>query len=282
MPSLEDLANDPVGPIKALYMGDSGSGKTGSLASLAAAGYGLYILDFDGGSKILLDPSILKPEFRKNVQVETCQDKMKALNGKIFPAEAVAWSKASRLLDNWPGKGNVSGENWTEKDVLVIDSTTFAGKVAMNFNQSINGKLALPPEWKDFKLPQEYIFNLLALLFSSEVKCNVIAISHVDYTAPPGTTREEREKQDIFRGYPTSVGAALGPKMGRFFNDMLLVRDGYIWPKTRDGIALKSSAPGRVKNQYPLATGLAQYFADVKGEGASGTGAQVPVPKKEP
>jgi hypothetical protein len=285
MPSLTDIvkaeseSSAPPPSMKIIYLGDSGDGKTGSLASLAHAGYELRIIDFDGGTKILRDSSILKPEFRDKVFVETCQDKMKAVGGKIFPAEARAWSQATKLLDSWPGAGNVG--DWGLDRILVIDSTTFAGKAAMNFHLSINGRLAVPAQWQDFKPAQDFVFNLLSLLFSDAIKCHVIAISHIDYMAPPGTTREEREKQELFRGYPTSIGSALGPKMGRFFNDMLLVRDGYIWPKTRDGIALKSSAPGRVKAQYPLSTGLAQYFVDVR-EGANVAGAQVPVQKKEP
>ena len=38
---------------KLLLVGDSGSGKTSSLASLANAGYNLRILDFDDGLAIL-------------------------------------------------------------------------------------------------------------------------------------------------------------------------------------------------------------------------------------
>ena len=40
-------------PFKGMIIGDSGSGKTGSLASLAAAGYKLVIMDFDSGLDIL-------------------------------------------------------------------------------------------------------------------------------------------------------------------------------------------------------------------------------------
>ena len=36
-------------PIKLLYIGDSGSGKTGSLASLVKDGYKIRILDYDSG-----------------------------------------------------------------------------------------------------------------------------------------------------------------------------------------------------------------------------------------
>lgn len=265
MPSLDTIATNPAGPIKIMLLGDSGSGKTGALASLAfKLKLNVYIVDFDGGTRILLDPTILPPEFRRLVHVEVCQDPMKALNGKVFPSAAVAWQKASSVLNNWPSKGNVG--TWTTKDVLVIDSSTFAGQAALNFHMNLNAKLAVPPTWQDFKMPQEYVRNMLALIYSDAVKCNVIVCTHIDYRAPPGTTKEEREKQDIFRGYPTSVGSALGPSMGRYFNDALMVRDRNIWVNSRDGVELKSSRPGSVKRFYPLATGLADYFTDVSGE----------------
>jgi hypothetical protein len=45
MPSLSNLPSNK--PVKGLYMGDPGAGKTGSLAGLVAAGYKLRIYDFD-------------------------------------------------------------------------------------------------------------------------------------------------------------------------------------------------------------------------------------------
>jgi hypothetical protein len=138
----------------------------------------------------------------------------------------------------------------------------------MNFHLSINARLAIPPDWKDYRFAQDHIANLLMLLYSDSIKCNVICISHVDYHAPPGSTREEREKQEIFRGYPTAVGAALGPKMGRNFNAVLLARtEGNtrsIWTSSRDSIELKTTAPSKIKPVYPLSSGLADYFAAVK------------------
>jgi hypothetical protein len=261
-------ASDPAQdePLKILLMGDSGAGKTGSLASLAIAKYNVRIVDFDNGCAIFRDPSILPPEFRSYLEWETCTDKYKTIGGRIFPDTATAWLRASKLLGSWGDYGNVSG--WTSRDVLVIDSTTFAGRAAMNFHLSINARLAIPPDWKDYRFAQDHIANLLMLLYSDSIKCNVICISHVDYHAPPGSTREEREKQEIFRGYPTAVGAALGPKMGRNFNAVLLARtEGNtrsIWTSSRDSIELKTTAPSKIKPVYPLSTGLADYFAAVK------------------
>ena len=42
-------------PNKVIYLGHYGAGKTGSLASLAAAGYNVRILDIDKKTQILRD-----------------------------------------------------------------------------------------------------------------------------------------------------------------------------------------------------------------------------------
>lgn len=54
-----------------LLIGDSGTGKTGALASLARDGYRLFIIDLENGSKILRD---LCPDHLDNIDVEQFAD----------------------------------------------------------------------------------------------------------------------------------------------------------------------------------------------------------------
>jgi len=76
------------------------------------------------------------------------------------------------------------------------------------------------------------------------------------------------------RGYLNTLGKALPPKVGRYFNSTLMVQSSgsgenvkrRIWTATRGAVELKNTAPGRVKGEYPLETGLADYFRDVRGE----------------
>jgi Tfp pilus assembly pilus retraction ATPase PilT len=51
MPSMLDHESNEL--VKILVAADSGSGKTGSLASLVDAGFNLRILDFDNGLSVL-------------------------------------------------------------------------------------------------------------------------------------------------------------------------------------------------------------------------------------
>src|SRR5258705_13905982 len=77
MPSLANPQSNEF--TKHLVEGDSGTGKTGSLASLVSAGYSLRILDFDNGLDVLKayitkdDPALLA-----NVEFRTLLDKRKA------------------------------------------------------------------------------------------------------------------------------------------------------------------------------------------------------------
>ncbi len=93
MPSLSQHQSQNA--IKALLIGDSGSGKTGALAPLVAAGYKLHILDLDNGLDVLYN--ILKtecPDRPNQVFFETVTNKTKAIAGKVMPR---VFRKRSRL-----------------------------------------------------------------------------------------------------------------------------------------------------------------------------------------
>jgi hypothetical protein len=53
MPTFEDYKDSQV--TKMIYMGHTGSGKTGSTPALAAAGYNVRILDLDKGVEVIKD-----------------------------------------------------------------------------------------------------------------------------------------------------------------------------------------------------------------------------------
>lgn len=263
---------------KVLLIGDSGSGKTGSLASLVQAGYSLRILDFDNGTDIL--KNLLSPDLQKKVDVEIFTDDYRiGQNNALIPKSASAWPKAIKCLSDWPGLGPI--EKWTSSDVLVLDSLNFAGKAALRFIQQLNSHLGSPPNWDDYREAQRLVENLTAMLYSTAIKCNVVCLSHI---------REIGKKEDILsdnnkvrsiivagseKGFPeTGTGQALSPTIGRYFNAVLMadiVGQGagvrrLIRTQPHLNIGLKNSAPGRVKPEYPLANGLAEYFSAVRGE----------------
>jgi hypothetical protein len=71
--------------------------------------------------------------------------------------------------------------------------------------------------------------------------------------------------ENMERGFPNTLGKALSPKVGRYFNSMILAEGGKIYTKPRRLIDLKTSNPAGVQATYELGTGLAEYFRAVRG-----------------
>ena len=94
---------------KLLLVGDSGSGKTGSLASLANAGYNLRIADFDNGLDVLVN--YLEPEALDRVHYFTFRDSLKT---------ASAYNEFVKKLESWKDDSVDFGsvKEWGDKDVL--------------------------------------------------------------------------------------------------------------------------------------------------------------------
>jgi AAA domain len=266
---------------KLLLLGDSGSGKTGAFASLAIAGYNLYILDFDAGLDILKNLLRNHKDALERVDFITCTDQMQQIQGRVFPKAAQAWPKAINAMDNWPGKGNI--QNWGEKDILIIDSLNFAGKSALRFIQQMNSRLATTPWQSDYGDAQRLLENMVAMLYGESVKCNIIVSTHVREVGKTQSVLDKDsrvvqvEEEGSRKGYAeTGTGRALSPTIGRYFNAVLLTDIVGTGQSARrilrtvphENIGLKNPAPGIVKPEYPQATGLADYFAAVRGETA--------------
>jgi hypothetical protein len=254
MPKLEEHPSAKI--TKLLLLGDSGAGKTGSLISLVKAGYNLRILDFDNGIDILSNMLRGDKAGLSRVDYVTCTDTFKSVNNKLVPTRATAWTEAVKYLTNWPGLG--STETWTDKDVLVIDSLTLMGQAAMRYVLSMNGRLGGRREQSDWFDAQNLQEDMCAHLYSDAVKCNVIVISHITYLDRPDGS---------VSGYASALGKALPPKIGRYFNAALMVK------RVGTKRMLMTSAPGLVElkapklslpTQYPIETGLADYFKAVR------------------
>ncbi len=266
---------------KMILLGDSGSGKSGALASLADAGYNLRVLDIDNGldvlSNVLKDPKGgYGKEALGRVKYVTITDPMKAVGGKLVPNKATVWQRAIKLLDNWKVEekqadgtmkvfedlGPIS--TWGERDVLVIDSLTFLCNAAMNFVLSMNARLGQQPHQSDWYAGQQMVESLLQMLYDENVKCNVIVIAHVTYIG------EDNGPQ---KGYPASLGKALSPKIGRYFNTVVMAKASgsgtgvkrKIVTNSIPMVELKTSAPTKVKPEYDLDKGLAEIFKDLRG-----------------
>lgn len=252
MPTLEGYKTEK--PIKMLIMGDTGTAKTGALASLANAGYKLHILDYDNGLDIL--STTVQPDKLCNVEYETLSEPRKAVNGVILPAGGLpkAFTKGLAKLTEWANKYT------SLQDIIVIDSLTFMSDAALEHVQGGAGHLGKNPEIQEWGLAMNLIEDVLSILYSDDVKCNVIINSHIKYIQDEGT--------GIVKAQINTIGSKLPPKVGRYFNHMLLATMAgtkrVLKTKATAMMGLKSPNPEKVKDQYPCETGLADYFKDVK------------------
>lgn len=251
---------------KLLLIGDSKSGKTGSLASLAVKGYRLCILDFDNGLDALAQ--VVKrdaPKALANIEFRTLRDKMKATPlGPIVDGTATAFIEGLKMLDLWKYDTVNLGPpaTWGKETVLVIDSLTFMADAAFRFREPLvprskDGKYDVRAVYKD---AQDAIESVLALLTSESFRTNVIVISHVRYVDNPDGTK---------KGYPTAVGSALSPQIPRYFNSVALAQTGpggkrQIQTAATAMIDLANPASFKMLPTLPIETGLATFFDTVR------------------
>jgi hypothetical protein len=248
---------------KMLMIGDSGSGKTGALISLIEAGYKLVILDFDNGLDILVNAILEEPnadELLERVTYATLTDKMKAVNGVLMPdGVPKAFSTAMKLLTNWKTEDEDLGpvSTWDDDTILVVDSLTFMSNAAFRYVDAINN---FKDPRQTFGESMKLIESALGLLYSDSIKCHVIINSHITYI---------ENEANVNKGYPSSIGKALSPKIPRYFNSILQVKvigagasAKRVIRTVPDGtIDLKAPMmPGKIPQELPLATGLADFF----------------------
>jgi hypothetical protein len=288
MPSITD--HKATNSIKLLLMGDSGTGKTGALCSLVTAGYKLRILDLDNGLDIVASyltnkDSIYQPQIAAKkinlaeaVIYETITEKMKNVNGKIMPASATVWTRTVNMLEKWKSRdGQELGapRSWDQDTILVLDSLTFLAKAALDFIQSLNGRLGNDTPGfdlqRDINQAQTLLENLLRLLYDDAFLPNVVVISHLTYRNPDGTDREDKNVSK--KGYPSALGVALSPRIPRYFNTTLLSETSgigstakrMIKTQPQGAIDLKTQAPLKVKGSYPIETALGDIFTALRG-----------------
>lgn len=281
MPSLADHQSNEY--TKLLIEGDSGSGKTGALASLVAAGYKLRILDMDNGLDVLKTMILHNtPELISNVEFRTLRDKYKSSpDGPVIAGTPKAFVDAVKLLDRWKytheGSETDLGSpaEWGPDCILVIDSLTFLSDAAFAFREPLavrgkDGKFDARAVYKD---AQDAIESVLAFITGEAFRTNVIVTSHIRYIENQDGTR---------KGYPTSVGSALGPIIPRYFNSVALCQTTgakrTIQTVATAMIDLKNPRPFAMAKSYPIETGLADFFGVLR-EPVKHEIAEAPKPK---
>lgn len=261
-------------PVKVLVMADSGAGKTGSLASLAKAGYNVRVIDMDNGLEPLYEALQDSPEAMDRVSFQTFTNKWKAQGNDAIPdGMPKAFQQALKQLTHWkstdPKTGEVEDfgklEDWTTNDVLVIDSLTFLAKAAFHHVLYMNNRITQHPHQSDWGSAQGLVEHALELIYAEQVRTNVVVLTHV---------MNMEDESGLVKLAPASLGKALTPRLGRYFNGLLLLKSKSsgsqakrVFRTVSEGKAeLKNPAFNTMPTELPIETGLAEYFRICRGE----------------
>jgi len=254
MASLSDHASSRFA--KLLYIGDSGSGKTGSLEPLLRDGYHMRIIDMDNGLDSLVQFAKKNcPAALGNVEYETLRDAYTSTRSGPIVKSAKAFVAALEKMTEW---AKIEDDN----TIFVLDSLSAFGKAAFEWAKGLNPTAKDPRQW--YFAAQQAVENTLALLTSEDFKMNVIVISHVNY---------KEVTEGVHKGYANAIGAALGPIIPRYFNTMLLAESQGSGTNTKRKIKTMPTGIIDVKNPAPslpavldLETGLSAVFKALKGQ----------------
>lgn len=284
MPTFDKLKKSQV--TKVVYLGHSRAGKTGSLAALGAAGYNVRILDLDRKAEVLADfitnkksiYRVARPGLWTQEQADTLQERMSYVPldetpmklGTSIVSKGDLWKKIGDQLMDWKDEDKSFGNigNWTPQDVLAIDGLSALSLAAHTQARALGGRLApnSPQDWTDIGIAQQNVKNLMKMLAADSVRCNIVLIAHIAYIeTEAGPTK----------GFPQTIGNKLSPMISQDFSHAIMAKSSgqgdkerrVIVTQTTGTIDLGSSAPMRVKPEYPLETGLAEYFRDIRQEG---------------
>lgn len=290
MPFLSAPASTPA-PIRLLCMGESGTGKTGSLISLAEAGYTVHILDLEAKAEDLLRTIIhdavasgkwtaaRAAEVLGRIEIEVAAEAAAFAGDQVKIRKPQALAQAGKILTTW------GAARFDRSHVIVIDSFSRLSVYAANV---VAGQTGHEPEFRDFR----DIFNKLRPLLGyltawqeqyvgsgEQFDCHIIVLTHINLYEVRRKTGEkvkvgavkvdETEVIDT-RVYPKAIGQALSPDIPAFFNSMLVYRAARNKPGSRviqlladDMTPVKTPAIhfAERQKQLPVETGLAAYFA---------------------
>lgn len=259
MPTLDEHPAQAL--YKGLHVGENGTGKSGALASLAAAGYNLWVLDYDNGLDSILDALRADPQAKRRVSYETLRDEIVTTSGlPKIKAPVHAYEDAGRTLEKW------KVESFTPKDILVLDTLSSFSQAAFNKALSLGARLNQRPQLMDYGWMADSVKLFLEMLTSPALNCHVVVNTHIRFLASESDDTTQR-------GLPNAKGQEISREVGKYFNNVILFRTLGSGPGARRRIStqpqgvveVKVSAPSKVRPEYAIDTGLADLFADILG-----------------
>lgn len=269
---------DIVIPIRMLIVGYPGSGKTGALCSLLNAGFKVRLLMYDRVSNLQPLRAFTEPSKLANLDVVVLEDKMRA--GASFQEPVgipAAFNDGLKAMTDWPGFG--ASKDWGPDTVVVLDSLTSMGEASMRRSMKFQNKT--PMNMTDrvwgFAMAEQLAF--VQALCSSANRHHTIVLSHLKMIGPKDIRNDDTDltksiKEQVAtliptRLYPSALGRALPPEIGKEFATILLAENQYRGTQVRkvlrtlprEELDLKLPVSrDRVPVEVDLDTGLLQIF----------------------
>jgi hypothetical protein len=261
--------------VRLLNVAESGAGKTGALASLVQAGYKLHILDYDNGLDIIVN--VLRDSghsaLLENVEYETIRDPIIFRQGKpIVKSPPSAYKRAGKLLEEW------KCEEWTDQDVLVLDTLNSFSTAAFNEALFAAGRLNQRPQIQDYGWMADSVLLFIDMITAESWPSHVVVNTHVKYLAPEDesilASRDKELEFSRILGLPDAKGQEISRNVAKFFNTVVLTSSSgsgsgsrrRIYTTPQGVVSVKASAPKSVKPFYTVEDGLAPLFADLLGK----------------
>lgn len=278
--------------LRLLYLGAPKSGKTGSLAAAANAGWKIRYLDFDGNADTLLN--FTAPANRKNIEIIPCLDEYKMVQkaGKesmeqtlVYASKPSAWKSFMDAMSVWPTDQSKPSEWEPTKNILVIDSMTTLALSKINLSVYSDGREGKRRNFNDYDSVQNDILKLTSLL-KVYIKCPVFIMAHLQLTSANLDVDEDITNQEIraklyeeklkiaaktpMQWGPVTMGKALTNTLAAHFNGTILAEANHllgrkIFLQPKEGLNLGVPFPLLTKDQkiikeLPLETGVKEIL----------------------
>lgn len=236
-------------PVRALIVGYPGAGKTGALASLANAGYKIRFMDYDMNTEPLFQYT--KPEFLKNIDIVTLEDKLR-MGNQFLETTGIpkAFSDGVKLLDHWRYKDEDGTEvdlgqskDWGCDTIVVLDSLTKMGTAAFRRIRNLMNKTPLNTTqtvWGVAMAEQEAFIEKLT---SETNRFHVIVLGHLKMISPKDIQKGDEDltkeiKQQVAdlipaRLFPSALGQALPQTIGGEFPTLIEIKKEFKLGKER-------------------------------------------------